>query len=290
MDLEKMEVLLKLLKLGSIKKASQKLGYTQSGLHYIINSVEDELGLQILNRTSKGVSLNSKGEKLYPYLENLILVNADLIQKANELADKSQTLSISVLPCVSESILPDILKEFINENPDVPVSLQVTFEDLLSSVEFGESDASILPRYVARDYTYYHLLTTGFCAALPAALVPENMESITVDEFQKYPIIITTTNPENMVFKALVKRNLSYSIKCSVLGSSTPFAMVAKGLGVTYLSSLYESMCPPDIRIIPFEPALNYDIGIVVKPSSENIPIVQRFICIAQSFCQNSVL
>lgn len=266
--------------------AAKKLGYTQSGLHYIINSVEDELGLKILERTSKGVALNSDGDKIVLYLENLLSAESDLRQRASELAGKKQSLHIGVLPCISSSLLPDILKNFLTENPDATVDCRITFTDLRSAFELGETDLTILPRYAVGNYPYHHLMRTHFCAAVPESMIEEDAKAITVEEFLKHPVIVTTTNPENMVFNALAKQDLSYNIRCSVLGATTTLAMVAKGLGVTYLSALYDRECPPGVRILPFEPVFKYDIGIISKTSSENMPLINSFIRIAQDFCE----
>ena len=43
MDIQKYEAFIKTAELGSIKKASEALGYTQAGLSYIIKTLEEEL-------------------------------------------------------------------------------------------------------------------------------------------------------------------------------------------------------------------------------------------------------
>lgn len=171
-------------------------------------------------------------------------VDDEVRQKASELEEKKQSLHIGVLPCLSASLLPNILK-LLEENPGVTVNCQVAFMDLRTSFELGETDLAILPRYIAGNYPYHHLMGTYFCAALPATVVSEDIETITLQEFLKHSVIVTTTNPENMVFNALAKRNLSYNIRCSVLGATITLAMVANGLGVTYLSAMYNRDCPP---------------------------------------------
>ena len=45
MDTRKLRVLLDTIKIKSINKAAEELGYTQSGLTYLLNSLEEELGV-----------------------------------------------------------------------------------------------------------------------------------------------------------------------------------------------------------------------------------------------------
>ncbi len=50
MDIQKYEAFIKTAELGSIKKASEALGYTQAGLSYIIKTLEEELDISLFFR------------------------------------------------------------------------------------------------------------------------------------------------------------------------------------------------------------------------------------------------
>lgn len=57
MDIQKYEAFIKTAELGSIKKASEALGYTQAGLSYIIKTLEEELGyFPFLSRLRQNLS------------------------------------------------------------------------------------------------------------------------------------------------------------------------------------------------------------------------------------------
>lgn len=69
MDDKKLNALLAAVRLGSLSKAANELGYTQSGLTLMMKSLEAELGYPILARNYSGVKLTPKGEYLLPYIE-----------------------------------------------------------------------------------------------------------------------------------------------------------------------------------------------------------------------------
>ena len=48
---------LKVAEVGSISKTAEQLNYTQSGLTYLLNTLETDIGLQLLKRDHKGVTL-----------------------------------------------------------------------------------------------------------------------------------------------------------------------------------------------------------------------------------------
>ena len=54
MDTKKTKALLLALEKGSLTAAAEELGYTQSGLTHMMNSLEDELGIRLLVRSKVG--------------------------------------------------------------------------------------------------------------------------------------------------------------------------------------------------------------------------------------------
>ena len=62
------EVFLAVAELGSYRKAADSLGYTQAGISYIINAMEEEMGLKLFVREHGGVSLSANGEEILPWV------------------------------------------------------------------------------------------------------------------------------------------------------------------------------------------------------------------------------
>ena len=62
METAKIAALLAAAELGSISKAAENLGYTQSGVTHIVNSLEEEAGFPLLMRGNRGVRLTAEGE------------------------------------------------------------------------------------------------------------------------------------------------------------------------------------------------------------------------------------
>ena len=62
MDSKKFEILMTAVNLGSFSKASEVVGYTQSGLTHLINGLEREIGMKLIRRDHSGISLTEDGE------------------------------------------------------------------------------------------------------------------------------------------------------------------------------------------------------------------------------------
>ena len=72
METAKIAALLAAAELGSISKAAENLGYTQSGVTHIVNSLEEEAGFPLLMRGNRGVRLTAEGERLAPLMRELV--------------------------------------------------------------------------------------------------------------------------------------------------------------------------------------------------------------------------
>ena len=82
MDTVKLAALLAAAELGSISKAAEALGYTQSGVTHIINSLEEEAGFPLLVRGNRGVRFTAEGERLAPFIREVVQAAATLAQEA----------------------------------------------------------------------------------------------------------------------------------------------------------------------------------------------------------------
>ena len=56
MDSKKLEILMTAVNLGSFSKASEMVGYTQSGLTHLINGLEREIGMTLIRRDHSGIA------------------------------------------------------------------------------------------------------------------------------------------------------------------------------------------------------------------------------------------
>lgn len=70
MESKKLEALLMAVDLGSFTKAAEVLGYTQSGLTHMMNSLEKEVGFTLLERGRSGVRLTEEASASRPPCAN----------------------------------------------------------------------------------------------------------------------------------------------------------------------------------------------------------------------------
>ena len=110
-------------RLGSITGASAELHTVQSNVTARIHALEDELGVALFRRHSRGVVLTSAGERLLPYAIKIAQLLKDA---ANVVGDKTTPrgrLQIGSLESTAGVRLPPILSAYRQKFPEVNLVL-----------------------------------------------------------------------------------------------------------------------------------------------------------------------
>ena len=124
MNIKKYEAFLRAVELGSLSKASEELGYTQSGISHMMQSLEDEVGFPLMIRTSSGIQPNAEGQLLLPTIRQLLNTNESLEQYIAKIkgADTGR-IRIASFSSVATYWLPHIISAFRKDFPNVEIQI-----------------------------------------------------------------------------------------------------------------------------------------------------------------------
>ena len=110
----------KIIEMGSFSRAAEAMGYSQSAMSQMISSLEEETSLKLVNHFRTGVKLTLEGEELYPHIEKLIYQYCFVQEKIKDIKGlKTGTIRMGTLASISAHWLPDLLKEFQEQYPEV---------------------------------------------------------------------------------------------------------------------------------------------------------------------------
>ena len=112
----------------SFTRAAARLGMTQSALSHIVRSLEQRLGVRLLQRTTRSVSPTEAGERLIqnvaPRLEEIEAEIADI----SDLGDKPVgTIRITAIDHVIEQILWPRIAPLLPQYPDLHVEFSADY-------------------------------------------------------------------------------------------------------------------------------------------------------------------
>jgi DNA-binding transcriptional LysR family regulator len=159
-------VLAAVMKAGSFVKAADALGLTQSAVSHAIARLEARLGIRLIQRTTRSVSLTAEGRRFYEEVEPLLAGIDDAISSASgsSIAVRGH-FRINMDPFFSRLLLAPKLGTFLSQYPELSLEL-VTREslgDLVKdgfdlAVRFGEPQSSSL---VARKLLDTRIITVA---------------------------------------------------------------------------------------------------------------------------------
>ena len=193
MDLIKLETFLDIVERGSYSRACEDLGYSISGISKMMKSMEDEIGIPLINRTNKGISLTPDGEKVLPMIRELINYK-DTLEEEFSLIRGVETgkIRIGCFPTVSFAWIPSLIAEFKEHHPNIAV--EVVEENIIKNLEQwlnqGIIDIGILSRQDYHNYDWVGMKNDPYVALFPEGHWFEELEKVPVNDLFA----------ENMVF------------------------------------------------------------------------------------------
>jgi len=126
-DLADLAYFLEVAKHRSFRRAGAELGISASALSHALRSLEERLGVRLLNRTSRSVTLTAAGEEL----QTAILKPFDDIGHAVEVVNKFRDapvgrIRLSVPTEAAELLVGPVLATFTERYPDVELEISVS--------------------------------------------------------------------------------------------------------------------------------------------------------------------
>jgi DNA-binding transcriptional LysR family regulator len=124
MDIRQLQYFSEVAKHSSFSKASKHLHLSQPTLSKMIKSLEEELGLSLLDRSTRHVQLTSAGEIVLHHTNNIVKSISDLHAELTDLTHmKRGKIKLGLPPVIGVSFFPKIIAKFHACYPQVSIKL-----------------------------------------------------------------------------------------------------------------------------------------------------------------------
>lgn len=279
MDIKKYEALLLSVELGSFSKAADKLGITQSGLTHMMNSLEKEIGFQVLSRNFNGVQLTPKGEKLIEDIRVLAQSSQRLKNKIQYINESSKkTITIGSYTSISIAWVLPIIKEFNREFPDINVEIRGgTIDQNYAWVKEGLVDFAFASNQFENDTEWIHLNDDPLVAVLPHEYAGGS-DTFDIELFDKEKVIMPCFGFDKDIKRELDKYGIEPVFRPTAVDDEVILKMVEAGLGISILSSLVIKNKNYDFVAKQINPPISRDLGIVLKNRDNLRDFEKKFI------------
>jgi DNA-binding transcriptional LysR family regulator len=166
-----LEAFLSIAERGSFRKAAAHLNLSQTALSHRIRKFEEALGLRLLARTTRQVTLTPAGLDLANRAGGPVATLREALAEARARAGAgAQLLAVGCLPTIATHHMPALLAEFSALHPGVAVRVfDNSAAEIAERVARGEAEFGITIVSANRfDLDIVPLLTEAFVLAVPA--------------------------------------------------------------------------------------------------------------------------
>ncbi|ERH63734.1 LysR family transcripitonal regulator [Pantoea dispersa EGD-AAK13] len=228
---------------GSFSQAGQAIGLSQSAVSHSIKELEAEMGVRLLDRTTREVLLSEAGQQLATRLERLLEeLNTTLLDVRSYGEQRSGTVRVAASQTPSAHLMPQCLASSQLRYPDIRVILHDRVQQwVLQSVRNAEVDFGIVigPLQDA-DFDSEEILQEPFlllCHQDDAlAQVPQAQWSMLAGRamvLQDY-----ASGSRLLVDAALQRLALNVQVVQEIGHPATLYPMVEAGIGISILPAL----------------------------------------------------
>jgi DNA-binding transcriptional LysR family regulator len=269
----------------NVTRAAERLHVSQPALSRQVRDLEEELHVELFRRTARSLALTEAG-KIFLIEARAVLLRVDkAVETVRTVAhhDRGQ-LRIGYAPSLTAQVLPRALRLFDAAGPGVRVALHdLTSEECVQRLSGGKLDLALtVPRLglAARDMHFEKLTHYPVVLAVGEGHRLTNKRSVTLAEIRNERFIVFNREEYPEYFAWLEKRFKGAFNPCQAEeydGSTGLIAAVEAGRGVAIVASSIACMAGPNLRLIPFRPALEPIImGALTKLNRS--PLVETFL------------
>ncbi|MFD0715865.1 LysR family transcriptional regulator [Paenibacillus sp. GCM10027626] len=124
MDIRQLSYFLEVANHASFSKASESIHLSQPTLSKMVKSLEDELGVVLLNRSTRKVALTDAGEAVQLHAQLILNAVQHLRAAVADLTEmRAGRFSLGLPPVIGSSFFPKVIAEFNKRYPDIRIQL-----------------------------------------------------------------------------------------------------------------------------------------------------------------------
>ena len=278
MSLKKYEVFVTTVSCGSLTRAAELLGSTQSRVSHALAALEAELGFALLHRSRSGVALTEAGAMVLPHMQAILAENKRLTELAADIRSADAgTVRLGAFTSVAVHWLPGIIQDFQAAHPRVKLELlSGDYYDMEQWLRKGSVDLGFVTLPAPEGMETVTLCQDELLAVLPPDHPLAAWEAIPIAELADAPFISLPQSSAHDIHRALDKAGVHPQIKLTTRDDYAIIAMVEQGLGVSIMPELLLRGRSQGVALRPLLPRAERTIALA-RPSQTALPAVDAF-------------
>ncbi|MGB6055263.1 MAG: LysR substrate-binding domain-containing protein [Burkholderiaceae bacterium] len=276
MNLKQLTYFVKIVEAQSMTRAAEGLHIAQPALSQQITLLEDELGVKLLNRSSRGIQPTPQGELLYRHARTILrqLDNTRILLAKKE-GDVSGNVSLGMPSSTARMLALRLMRLVKERHPAIVLEIvDVPSADLTSLVAHGRVDFSLVPDpQKPKDMDFVPLFREELYLMTTPGTIAGN-HRVPLKKIAALPLILPSL--PNMLRSRLEHAFLKASLTFNLFGEASTSAIlipaVRAGLAATILpySSAHEEVGNGQVQMHAIEGGFGRDVYLCV---SNTLPV-----------------
>jgi DNA-binding transcriptional LysR family regulator len=270
-DLPDLQAFVAVASLGSFRAAAQSLHLSQPALSRRIDKLEAALGVRLLERTTRRVTLSNTGREFALKAQSLLDdLDATLLGMEDLAAQRSGLVTVACVPSATRYFLPQVLQRFHTQFPRIRVRIHDAHaNEVLAAV--GQSEADFGLNFLGQQEAgmrFKPLLQERFVLACRDDHPLANRSSVKWAQLKDHAYLSVGTSSGN---RLLIERALaSQSERPQPIFESrhvqTLLGLVEAGLGVAVVPQLAMPQTTGVLRAIALNsPVIKRELGLITQ-------------------------
>ena len=241
MEFRQLRYFVKVAELRSFSEASKTLFISQSTLSQQIKQFEEELGVELLVRDSRHVSMSDYGEQYLPYAKQVLKDVDTSTERMNDVRQlKIGTLNVGATYTFCP-LLADTVRDYMKKYPGIKLKIYCrSMENLMEMLEHGQLDVALSykPLQSYDDIDSHILFNSNLCVIAGKDNPVAKKERIRLAELENLPLVLPAKGLQarNAFDSLLYGQNFKFDVRLEINDLSMLLDMVSRTNLVTLLS------------------------------------------------------
>lgn len=284
MNITKYEAFIKVAELGNITHAAQALGYSQPGISHMLNSLEQELGLQLLYRNKDSLRLTENGKEILSYCRQIVRIEHELQGTVAAINGcLTGTIHIGALNSTLRRFVPKVVSKFSNIYSGIKLTLsEYSFANIEKTLINDIIDLAFTSKIPTDKMEFRSLFEDPYCLVVNLEHPLASYESISPPQLNGLDFIMPLPGSDEIVQDIMMQKNFSPHIVHYTESDTAAVAMVGENLGVYITSNLQTDFLPPNVVALGFNEHYYRTIGIALRSFKYASPAIKEFVKVTE--------